>query len=102
MASQAASQVATQAAAQQTYDVVIVGSGHAGAFMAYELGMQKKRVLVIEAGSTTHRNREDYMENFYLSTFKSPESPYPPTRRYQKQYACLNYVMEDHEPESRS
>ncbi len=78
MAGQVASQAATQAAAQQTYDVVIVGSGHAGAFMAYELGMQKKRVLVIEAGSTTNRNREDYMENFYLSTFKSPESPYPP------------------------
>jgi choline dehydrogenase-like flavoprotein len=70
--------VATTKKKQQTYDVVIVGSGHAGAFMAHLLGLQKKRVLIIEAGSTTHRNREDYMENFYLSTFKSPESPYPP------------------------
>lgn len=65
-------------ATQNAYDVVIVGSGHAGAFMAHRLGLQKVRVLVIEGGSTTHRNREDYMENFYLSTFKSPESPYPP------------------------
>ena len=65
-------------ATQNAYDVVIVGSGHAGAFIAHRLGLQKIRVLVIEGGSTTHRNREDYMENFYLSTFKSPESPYPP------------------------
>jgi choline dehydrogenase-like flavoprotein len=68
----------TSMAIRADYDVVIVGSGHAGAFMAHQLGMQKKRVLVIEAGSTTVRNREDYMENFFLSTFKSPESPYPP------------------------
>lgn len=60
------------------YDVIIVGSGHAGAFMAYELGMQKKSVLVIEAGASTPKNREDYMANFFLNTFKSPESPYPP------------------------
>lgn len=61
-----------------TYDVVIVGAGHAGAYLAWSLGLQRKRVLVLEAGPATHRNREDYMENFYLSTFKSPESPYPP------------------------
>ncbi|WP_407973253.1 GMC family oxidoreductase (plasmid) [Burkholderia pyrrocinia] len=61
-----------------TYDVVIVGAGHAGAYLAYVLGMQRKRVLVLEAGAATHRNREDYMENFFLSTFKAPESPYPP------------------------
>jgi glucose dehydrogenase len=60
------------------YDVVIVGSGFAGSFMAYQLGMQGKKVLILEAGPGITKNREDYMENFYLNTFKAPESPYPP------------------------
>jgi glucose dehydrogenase len=60
------------------YDVIIVGTGHAGAFMAYELGSKGKKVLMLEAGPATPRHREDYMESFYLAGFKSPESPYPP------------------------
>ncbi len=60
------------------YDVIIVGTGHAGAYMAYELGMKKKKVLVLESGPGLPRHREDYMESFYLAGFKSPESPYPP------------------------
>ncbi len=59
------------------YDVIIVGSGFAGSYLAYQLGMAKKKVLIVEAGPT-HRSREDYMENFFLNTFKAPESPYPP------------------------
>ncbi len=60
------------------YDVVIIGSGFAGANLAYTLGSAGKRVLVIEAGPGLERSREDYMENFFLNIYKSPSSPYPP------------------------
>ncbi|MCZ4072083.1 NAD(P)-binding protein [Agrobacterium sp. LMR679] len=60
------------------YDVVIVGSGFAGATLAKKLGEAGKEVLILEAGPAVPRSREDYMENFFLTTFKSPESPYPP------------------------
>ena len=66
--------------AATSYDVIIVGSGFAGANMAYVLGSQpyNRKVLIIEAGPGLERSREDYMENFFLNTFKSPSSPYPP------------------------
>jgi choline dehydrogenase-like flavoprotein len=60
------------------YDVVIVGSGYAGANLAYILAALGKKILVIEAGPPFPNSREDYMENFFLNTFKSPSSPYPP------------------------
>ena len=60
------------------YDVVIVGSGYAGANLAYLLAQKGKEVLILEAGPGLPNSREDYMENFYLNTFKSPSSPYPP------------------------
>lgn len=60
------------------YDVVIVGSGFAGANMALLLANKGRRVLILEAGPGLEHSREDYMENFYLNTFKSPSSPYPP------------------------
>lgn len=60
------------------FDVVIVGSGHAGANLAYLLAQQQRRVLIIEAGPADPTTRQDYIENFYLNTFKSPSSPYPP------------------------
>ena len=62
----------------EKYDVVIVGSGFAGANLALILGREGKRVLIIESGDNFPSNREDYMENFYLNTFKSPNSPYSP------------------------
>jgi glucose dehydrogenase len=65
--------------AATTYDVVIVGSGFTGANLAYLLASQyDKTVLIIEAGPGLERSREDYMENFFLNTFKSPSAPYPP------------------------
>ncbi len=62
----------------KAYDVVIVGSGFAGATLAKKLGEAGKQVLILEAGPPVPHSREDYMENFFLTTFKSPESPYPP------------------------
>lgn len=63
---------------QKYYDAVIVGSGFAGATLAKKLGEANKKVLILEAGPAMPSSREDYMENFFLSTFKSPEAPYPP------------------------
>ena len=60
------------------HDVIIVGAGFAGANVAYDLAMAGKSVLVVEAGPGLPGSREDYMENFWLNTFKSPSSPYPP------------------------
>jgi len=60
------------------YDIVIVGSGYAGANMAYILAAVGYKILIVEAGPPVPSSREDYMENFFLNTFKSPSSPYPP------------------------
>src|SRR4051812_31232896 len=62
----------------QTYDVVIVGAGVAGGIVALELAQKNLKVLILEAGQPIPVSREDYMENFYTSPSKMPESPYPP------------------------
>ncbi|RKH10365.1 GMC family oxidoreductase [Corallococcus praedator] len=62
----------------KTYDVVIVGAGIAGGIIALELGRLGKHVLILEAGAPIPASREQYMENFFLSAAKTPESPYPP------------------------
>ncbi|CAM4178310.1 GMC family oxidoreductase [Corallococcus sp. ZKHCc1 1396] len=62
----------------KTYDVVIVGAGIAGGIIALEMGRLGKRVLILEAGAPIPASREQYMENFFLSAAKTPESPYPP------------------------
>lgn len=59
-------------------DVVIVGAGLAGSIIAYQLGMAGVEVLVLESGPEIPANRSQYMERFYTSTLKTPESPYPP------------------------
>jgi choline dehydrogenase-like flavoprotein len=63
---------------QPQYDVVIVGAGVAGSIIASELAAAGKRVLILEAGQGVPDNRSAYMDNFYLSNAKTPESPYPP------------------------
>jgi choline dehydrogenase-like flavoprotein len=59
------------------YDVVIVGAGLAGSIIAYKLGQQGKKVLIVESGASVPTSREDYMEEFYTNLIKTPESPYP-------------------------
>lgn len=63
------------------YDVVIVGAGIAGAIIATELGKAGKRVLILEAGPAVPANRNQYAENFFMASAKTPESPYPPLKQ---------------------
>ena len=62
----------------KTYDVVIVGAGVSGGIIALELAQKNLKVLILEAGQPIPANRQDYMENFYTSPAKMPESAYPP------------------------
>jgi choline dehydrogenase-like flavoprotein len=61
------------------YDLVIVGAGIAGAIVAYQLGLQGKQVLILEAGGEVPADRSGYMKTFFKANAKTPESPYPPT-----------------------
>ena len=63
---------------QPQYDVVIIGAGISGSILAAELAAAGKTVLILDAGPAVPTNRAQYMENFYLSAAKTPESPYPP------------------------
>jgi glucose dehydrogenase len=60
------------------WDVVIVGSGFAGALIAHELGKAKKSVIILEAGAGVPPNINEYMNRFYMASAKVPESPYTP------------------------
>src|SRR2546430_1172212 len=64
--------------ADDDFDVVIVGSGFAGALIANELAKPGKKVAILEAGDGIPPNINDYMERFYKSSAKVPESPYTP------------------------
>jgi glucose dehydrogenase len=65
--------------ADDNVDVVIVGSGFAGALIANELAKKGKRVVILEAGAGIPTNINEYMERFYKAAAKVPESPYTPT-----------------------
>jgi len=68
----------------QSYDLVIVGSGISGAIVAYQLGKQGKKVLILEAGQAVPVDRSGYMSTFFKANAKTPESPYPPTTQDPK------------------
>lgn len=68
------------------YDVVITGSGVAGAIIAKTLVDAGKSVLVLEAGldegvalggDAAYRTHQGYLETFYKALAKAPNSPYP-------------------------
>ena len=56
-------------------DVLIVGSGVAGALVAHELALSGARVTILEAGQSVVRY--DAVQKFWNSAIKVPESPYP-------------------------
>lgn len=55
--------------------VVVVGSGMAGAHLAYTLALKGVDVLVLEAGP--RRDRASNVKTFYDNPVKGPQSPYP-------------------------
>ncbi|HLR13617.1 MAG TPA: GMC family oxidoreductase [Burkholderiaceae bacterium] len=57
-------------------DVVIIGSGVAGALMAAELAGRGVRVCILEAGAPVDRTQA--VHNFWQAPVKVPESAYPP------------------------
>lgn len=62
------------------YDVVIVGSGIAGAIVAKELSEQGKSVLILEAGQSkdlTLEGFQSYIDTFYSAAEKNANAPYP-------------------------
>lgn len=63
---------------QTDYDVVIVGAGASGSILAKQLGLAGKKVLLLEAGAGTPPNINAFMQRFYTSVAKTPESPYTP------------------------
>ena len=65
--------------ADEEVDVVIVGSGFAGALIANDLAKQGKKVVILEAGDGIPPNINEYMERFYQAENKVPESPYTPS-----------------------
>jgi choline dehydrogenase-like flavoprotein len=61
-----------------SYDVVIVGSGIAGAMIAKQLGLAGKRVLIMEAGAGLPDGIEPELEKFLAASAKIPSAPYTP------------------------
>lgn len=64
---------------REIFDVVIVGGGVAGAIVAKELCRDRKRVLMLEAGTgdLEWSSYESYLNTFYQAPIKVPNSPYP-------------------------
>ena len=59
-------------------DVVIIGSGVAGALIAKVLATGGRKVLILEAGEALPPDINSYMDRFLKAKAKVPESPYPP------------------------
>ncbi len=60
------------------FDVIIVGSGVAGALVAFRLAQAKIRVLMLEAGGVIpdSAGREVLVNNYAVSPTKAQDSPY--------------------------
>jgi len=60
------------------FDVVIIGSGIAGALAAYRLATAKKKVLILEAGGIAPESlgRWAMVHNYIASSSKAPDAPF--------------------------
>jgi choline dehydrogenase-like flavoprotein len=72
-----------------TYDVVIIGSGIAGALVAYRLALAKVRVLVLEAGGMPQEmgERRLLVRNYAASSSKGQDSPYTDEIRHSRYFS---------------
>jgi glucose dehydrogenase len=63
---------------QPEFDVVVIGSGIAGALAAHQLAIAGKKVLILEAGGVAAESlgRRAMAFNFFTSPSKSPDSPF--------------------------
>src|SRR6266566_7567155 len=64
--------------AEPDYDVIIVGSGIAGALAAYKLAQSKVRVLILEAGGVPSESLGRYalVHSFIESPSKATDTPF--------------------------
>ncbi len=60
----------------ESCDVAIIGSGVAGAHLAYALAQKGVRVIILEAGK--RRTRAELTRTFFANPVKGPQSAYPP------------------------
>jgi choline dehydrogenase-like flavoprotein len=67
------------AASVPDFQVVIIGSGVAGAMVAYSLAQSNVRVLMLDAGGIVpdSLNRLELVRNFVFSGSKAPDTPFP-------------------------
>lgn len=62
-----------------TADVVIIGSGIAGALIASQLAARGLKVTIIEAGDEVDRSAA--VDRYWNAAIKVPECPYPPVQQ---------------------
>ncbi|MDF5710277.1 MAG: GMC family oxidoreductase [Nostoc sp. S4] len=89
--------VDSETVSKTLYDVVIVGTGVAGAIVAKELSQQGKRVLIIEATvekDLTLAGFQNYVDTFYKAVEKNPNSPYPANPNVQSPTDYQDYFIE--------
>lgn len=67
--------------ADYDFDVVIVGAGIAGSLLAYKLADNKRKVLIIEAGSGV-QSRQDFLENYYGGGWPFPNQEKAPQQGF--------------------
>lgn len=84
-------------AASQRYDVVVVGSGIAGAMLVRQLADQGHRILIIEAGVADNMSLQgfqEYVQRFQSSSDKHPNSPFPKNQNVPSPTALGDYFVE--------
>jgi choline dehydrogenase-like flavoprotein len=62
------------------YDAVVIGGGPVGAHVAWQLGLQQKRVLILEAGRAgglSYEGYRSYVDSYHTAWVKDTNSPYP-------------------------
>jgi choline dehydrogenase-like flavoprotein len=62
---------------EETYDVVIVGAGVAGALIGSRLALAGAKVVILESGPRV--DRDEAVDRYRGAIAKTPESPYPGT-----------------------